>query len=308
MAQLEIFYFIFTFIIGILSLGFSIFFYSNEKRKDIEAFLWFYAAFTLMNMANFVSSYWRVNIPDYKGTFYSLLLYFENPVIFTVLMIAIPNFVHALLKLPDRTKRNKIFIFTGLAVFIIHNVFLFITVADNLTLYTTFLKNIIFIAILLYSFVIILQHTKGKEGNRFLQWAAYGWIFILIFAANDILLLNYTGIKFFPLIYAAAGAAFTLYFYKDTFHEKKRKQFIENPETLDTDTRIAAIAQEFGLSAREQEVIKLLTEGKSYKEISEELYISINTVKTHIRNIYPKMDITSRHEIVNIIHNTTTIK
>lgn len=52
------------------------------------------------------------------------------------------------------------------------------------------------------------------------------------------------------------------------------------------------------LKAREIEVLKLIQDGASNSEISEELFISINTVKTHILNIYGKLDVHSRTKAV----------
>lgn len=48
------------------------------------------------------------------------------------------------------------------------------------------------------------------------------------------------------------------------------------------------------LSNRENEILSLLVDGKSNKEIADILFISIPTVKTHISNIYKKLNVTSR--------------
>lgn len=48
------------------------------------------------------------------------------------------------------------------------------------------------------------------------------------------------------------------------------------------------------LSFREKEVLDWLSRGFSYKEISGQLYISIETVRTHIRNIYEKLHAKNR--------------
>lgn len=50
------------------------------------------------------------------------------------------------------------------------------------------------------------------------------------------------------------------------------------------------------LSARETEILALIAEGKSNKEIASELFISINTVKVHVSNIFQKINVSSRTE------------
>lgn len=50
----------------------------------------------------------------------------------------------------------------------------------------------------------------------------------------------------------------------------------------------------YSLSEREKEIAMLLVKGKTYNEISEALYISLPTVKTHASNIYRKFGVKSR--------------
>ena len=52
------------------------------------------------------------------------------------------------------------------------------------------------------------------------------------------------------------------------------------------------------LTGRELEVIQLVADGKTSREIGEELFISENTVKNHIRNILDKLGLHSRNEAV----------
>ena len=52
------------------------------------------------------------------------------------------------------------------------------------------------------------------------------------------------------------------------------------------------------LTPREQQVLDLLITGKTYKEIGEDLGVSIDTVRTHVRKVYGKLHIHSRTEIM----------
>lgn len=56
--------------------------------------------------------------------------------------------------------------------------------------------------------------------------------------------------------------------------------------------------QSTDLTNREKEVLKSLCDGNSYKKISNELFIDINTVKFHIRNIYHKLEVNSKGEAI----------
>lgn len=61
--------------------------------------------------------------------------------------------------------------------------------------------------------------------------------------------------------------------------------------------------QKYDLSKRESEILKLLSKGYRYKEIAAELFISTETVRTHIRNIYGKLQVQSRTEALNKFYN-----
>lgn len=52
------------------------------------------------------------------------------------------------------------------------------------------------------------------------------------------------------------------------------------------------------LTSREEEILKLLLNGLSNKKISQELYIATSTVKYHMSNIFLKMGVTTRTEVV----------
>lgn len=60
--------------------------------------------------------------------------------------------------------------------------------------------------------------------------------------------------------------------------------------------------EEEGLTSREKEVLLLIADGKSNKEISEELFISIKTVKTHVSNLLMKCELEDRTQLAIFAH------
>lgn len=58
-------------------------------------------------------------------------------------------------------------------------------------------------------------------------------------------------------------------------------------------------SQDFGLSSREMEVLRCLAQGMTTAQISSDLFISDNTVKTHVRHILEKLDASNRAEAVS---------
>ncbi|MCR4870553.1 MAG: helix-turn-helix transcriptional regulator [Atopobiaceae bacterium] len=64
-----------------------------------------------------------------------------------------------------------------------------------------------------------------------------------------------------------------------------------------------AFAAEHGLTAREAEVLELLFQGKSTSQVAEDLVISVNTAKRHAYNIYRKVGVGSRYELIYRINH-----
>jgi len=64
------------------------------------------------------------------------------------------------------------------------------------------------------------------------------------------------------------------------------------------------MCRQYKVSLREKEVMLFLLKGKQYKEISNELHISENTVKTHVRHIYEKCGVQNKIELMSIFKIT----
>ncbi len=75
----------------------------------------------------------------------------------------------------------------------------------------------------------------------------------------------------------------------------------EVPQEPDIEALCAKAARTYDLTRREEDVLRLLVEGRTAPQIAEELVVSPNTVKTHVRHIYTKMGIHSQQELIDIV-------
>jgi len=56
--------------------------------------------------------------------------------------------------------------------------------------------------------------------------------------------------------------------------------------------------QDSPLSKRETQILKMVSEGKSRSQIANELFIELETVKTHLKNVYLKLDVNSKADAI----------
>lgn len=98
------------------------------------------------------------------------------------------------------------------------------------------------------------------------------------------------------LIYAldevAAGKVYLPSVLSSRFFEYFQKSFKEESTVSDTENLLTY------LTAREEEVLDLLTQGNNYKGIAGKLFISETTVKTHVNNIFQKLQVNDRTQAV----------
>ena len=67
--------------------------------------------------------------------------------------------------------------------------------------------------------------------------------------------------------------------------------------------KIGRVIEEFELTARQQEVFRMLVRGRNAQYIAEKFFISNSTAKAHIHNIYQKLDIHSQQELINLVED-----
>ncbi len=74
----------------------------------------------------------------------------------------------------------------------------------------------------------------------------------------------------------------------------RRKVVIVSPDFVLNESAL----QRLGISKREHEVLELMAKGHSNQEIAEKLFISVNTVKTHLGNLFLKLEASRRTQAI----------
>lgn len=106
------------------------------------------------------------------------------------------------------------------------------------------------------------------------------------------------------IFWFVVNIATVFYIYRNDFHqafESPEPEQAPPAEVFDLDRRLEETAREYELTGREKDLARLIYTGKSNGEIAELLFISESTVKTHVYNIFRKMDVKNRMGVTQII-------
>lgn len=156
---------------------------------------------------------------------------------------------------------------------------------------------------------IVSYYLLGTTLHRYADFKRFRLIFLVIVLNGFLLSHVVPGLLYknmpqaMPLIGGLLTFAFFLVFaiLSPTFSEQ-----MFSSEEKDPEMRRIEIMQEHCLTAREQEVVLMLLEGGMLKEVAASLDISLDTVKFHSKNIYRKLNVRGRNELLNFFRSAKT--
>ncbi|HPJ22827.1 MAG TPA: helix-turn-helix transcriptional regulator, partial [Clostridia bacterium] len=145
--------------------------------------------------------------------------------------------------------------------------------------------------------LIFVRKTEVRGNRQLLKGVAVSFLPVSIYFIIDVLFLRNSAFKTTHLAYAVFAVSVYMFL---------TKHYTVNyePPMDDLMTYAEQFYNQYNISEREREIIEALAQGKTNKEIAAELFISINTVKTHIKNIYRKLDIRNRVQLLHKIKIT----
>lgn len=117
-----------------------------------------------------------------------------------------------------------------------------------------------------------------------------GALFILLRLFEYNMFIRELSLEFYAIAVAIIFLVLGIWAGKHLFARKIAAKQQETIHRLDTN--------QFGLSSREREVLEMLALGLSNQEIADKLFVSLNTVKTHLSNIYMKLDVKRRTQAI----------
>lgn len=149
---------------------------------------------------------------------------------------------------------------------------------------------------------LFVHGRKIKDENKQKAIQNFAFLNLFVYCLGIILFLyssqKWTLAVFYLFVFISANIPPVLY-----WRAYLRKHFVAPVLQKVNALAMKKFLEEYGISKREEEVIQQLCEGKTNKEISEALFISLQTVKDHIYRIYQKTDIKNRVQLINLIQS-----
>lgn len=219
----------------------------------------------------------------------------------TALLYTVSRYLVDLLPATDHQKRiGYTAIHVVIAVFLFLSLFLIIArsggnwiLAMNLTLGYHFFSGSMLMTLHGITSMSYRRKATSWEQKTLLNGISATFLPLLVTFPLDLLFFRNHPFKLAYLSFSVFVVYHYFFINRQYFHAYERPV-----DTLEVD---AAFFREHGISPREIEIVRLLVAGKTNQEIGDQLYISGNTVKTHIKNIYGKLQVSTRVQLFALL-------
>jgi DNA-binding CsgD family transcriptional regulator len=178
-----------------------------------------------------------------------------------------------------------------------HDNSLFQTITSEILCFTP-------VYVLGYSVFLLKEAKKVNDDKKGKAMNAFGQMFIffpmlLFFYYTDSFFLhlmpdsvNQLAINVVDFCYNALIVIWSIRYFESMGADEAKAEIV--------DLTTHELIQKYQISKREQEIIQLVCSGRSNQEIADELFISLGTVKNHLYNIFIKLGIKNRTQLVKM--------
>lgn len=195
--------------------------------------------------------------------------------------VSLPNFVHKLFSI-----NRKYILISFISVSALGLGAILLSLSKGIQSYTIIGVMLIIIISTIYSYVVsFIKILKIEDKDKKRAGVVFLGIFLILFIALLFLDINMSSsysVLIFPLFYIIFGFYIT---YLSIKYLEINKAVSRNYKS------------KFNLTEREAQIASLVIDGNTYKAIGEILFISVNTVRTHVKHIYEKTGTNSKIEL-----------
>ena len=284
----------------------------KNQKKVIFTYLIHVLSINTIALCFIIINYITTNLASDKKTISSSYYIHLKILLFLIIIFAIVKFitfVYTLMYLFEGKNKVVGFLIKIVLIFslllISKSIIDFFYVKNNfilgdLTKYTDIGIRILIFIISFYIFIksFYFLHSGKKtviQGFSLLYLITH-LLYLVFFFLN--INLSFLSLYFIPIHYIILNLSPILFLNKySDYHFGKKLVFSK----LETD--FVKVLTKYKITKREAEIVQLICDGKKNKEIEEVLFISIKTVKYHIFNIYRKLNVKSRLELMNVIND-----
>lgn len=297
-------YFI-SFAIGLLAVFYSFQLYKLYRYPFLRHIVNYTVVFNLVMFLYLITKYASVNFPgpatkDHNSSFYTIMflaaLLGEIGLIYTFIRVRF-----ALLEKDVPRMVNTLFA-VGL-VLVGMNCAVGVTVytlsGSNRWIITTYfvVASAGIVVLTLIPLQLIFRPNTERKDDRRTAVRSFGILYLtgfLVFFGSALFSPAY---QLFP----SSAAILYLNFVPIIWLKRYFLRYYVQMSSEQSSRLLEGFGQAFQISKREREIMGLILQGKSNKEIEDLLYISYNTVKNHIYNIYQKMGVNSRSQMIHTV-------
>ncbi|GAA0179322.1 hypothetical protein SH2C18_22120 [Clostridium sediminicola] len=294
---------------------FCAFFYVRSRDKFIGRTLGVLLPIAILflnkNIYSYAFKYVQMYGIKYKTTnLLELLAYFNaiiNIFIMVIAVIASSIYILTLFPISNKRRTQGLIFYVSQAILFLLVSFFSVTIININKLVTT-LTTVICVffplsSLLLFGQAIaVLLYIKKIEDTKKVQLARNFLIAFLpqlIYTILDLIIKRNFQSQFTCFSYTIFSI---LSFYHISSYYFKGYEPNENSKISEKD-----VLDSFAFTDREMDVLKLIMIGETNLKISENLHISVNTVKTHVKNIYKKIDVSNRVQLIHKIRETNSL-
>ena len=296
--------YLFGFIVGFSSILYSIMYYIIERVVWLKYYIIFLFSFAFLLLIRYIKLLTFLTVPSFmSNNIFDILYFFTFSIAMSLMLYFVPAFLYGFLNLKWELKENIIYILLS----VIHFILSILGIIIKFEIYI--FSSIIFYASITYLFVVGLINYKNiKDKTMKLIVKILGIITIIIYPfliyqlilyrrdITDIGSMDITLVLFYIWWNLIMLGYLSWYFINIV---KNKNIFSKNSENNNMQSNKENIEEKINLTRREKEILSYLLDGKTNKEVSLILDISLNTVNNHVANIYEKSGVKNRVELVN---------